>query len=261
VKLPLPPPPLPLPPICLGQPQTPPPSPCLRTGGRGGGAAGKSYGCTTARKEAVHKFKSLTVPRSLAGQLGPVESGGPPLRHSAEAKGVFPHCHTRWVSDRGRGGFSTESLHRGVTRSKPTIEPPIGEHVNYLQLAMIGGGLVLWFCWNQGLLARRTVSPSPLRRHWRRSYDDARLSHLELLALRFVTFDRRLDVVYAPSPLAWIAFRALRTVGVHLRWVNLFKVKCLFPPLPLQPRNYRCVALARSKPLTTTVSRLLPCYV
>ena len=84
---------------------------------------------------------------------------------------------------------------------------------------MIGGGLILWFCWNQGLLARRTASP-PLRRHWRRSYDDARLSHLELLALRFVTFDRRLGVVYAPSPLAWIAFRALRTVGVHLRWVN-----------------------------------------
>jgi hypothetical protein len=30
----------------------------------------------------------------------------------------------------------------------------------------------------------------------------------------------RLGVVYVPSPLAWIAFRALRTVGVHLRWVN-----------------------------------------
>ena len=39
-----------------------------------------------------------------------------------------------------------------------------------------------------------------------------------------------------------------------------FKVKCLFPPPPLQPRNYRYVALAWSKTLTTTVSRLLPYY-
>jgi hypothetical protein len=42
---------------------------------------------------------------------------------------------------------------------------------------------------------------------------------------------------------------------------SFFKVKRLFPPPPLQPRNYRYVALARSKTLTTTVSRLLPFHV
>ena len=52
-----------------------------------------------------------------------------------------------------------------------------------------------------------------------------------------------------------------RATDVGFIYWRRFKVKCLFPPLPLQPRNYRYVALARSKTLTTTVSRLLPCYV
>ena len=66
-----------------------------------------------------------------------------------------------------------------------------------------------------------------------------------------------------PIPLAFLetvapdnAFVTMNTRAATL----LFKVKCLFPPQPLPPRNYRYVELARSKTLTTTVSRLLPYF-
>ena len=108
------------------------PSLSLPVVGRGGGAAAESYGRSAVRNDTVNKTICPTAPRLLAGQFGPVESGGPPLRHSAESKGVLPPCHTLWVLGRGRGGFSTDSPPRGFDSSRTTTSPSVS---NYLTAA------------------------------------------------------------------------------------------------------------------------------
>ena len=108
------------------------PSLSLPVVGRGGGAAAESYGRSAVRNDTVNKTICPTAPRLLAGQFGPVESGGPPLRRSVESKGVLPPCHTLWVPGRGRGGFSTDSPPRGFDSSRTTTSPSVS---NYLTAA------------------------------------------------------------------------------------------------------------------------------
>ena len=105
----------------------------LPVAGRGGGgAAAENYGRLAARNVRVNKIICPTAPRLLAGQSGPVESGGPPLRRSVVSKGVLPPCDISWVPGRGRGGFSTDPPLRGSDSSRTTTRPSVS---NYLTAA------------------------------------------------------------------------------------------------------------------------------
>ena len=96
------------------QPKTTPPSPCRWLGGGGGELLRRSYGRLAARNVRVNKTICPTAPRLLAGQFGPVESGGPPLRRSVESKGVLPPCHTLLGTWSRQGGIQYGFPSKGV---------------------------------------------------------------------------------------------------------------------------------------------------